>query len=186
MIDALSARTGIHYGENLPLISNTLPQWCIEQLAAWGTSVGMETFTDDSREGGSTVVMGGKVLVIDVDFVIERDNPLKPRLQVANVKTSNALLPGNTNPSTSTMMDAFLKDSIEKYCIEMQKSEELRDPLYAASLRKEVLNHLRYLVLLDGLASRKEDGGIRWFTDIDDIYPTLNGVSRTEAEAIAS
>ncbi|KAF8904383.1 hypothetical protein CPB84DRAFT_1772896 [Gymnopilus junonius] len=146
----------------------------------------METFTDESREGASTVVLGGKVLVIDVDFVIERNDPLKPRLRVSNVKTSNALLPGNNNSSTSAMIDAFLKDSIEIYCVEMQKSEELRDPLYAASLRKEVLNHLRYLVLLDGLASRKEDGGIRWFTDVDDICPTLSMVAKTEATAIAS
>ncbi|KDR75352.1 hypothetical protein GALMADRAFT_249398 [Galerina marginata CBS 339.88] len=185
LIDALSMRPGVNYGESIPLLSTSFPHWCIQQLAAWGTSVGMETFIDESRVGGLNVVLGGKVLVIDVDFAIEGEDPLKPMLKVANVKTSNALLQGNANGSTSTMIDAFLRDSIDKYCVEMQKSEDSRNSLYAASLRKVVHDHLRYLVLLDRLASRKEDGGIRWFTDIDELCPTLIRVAKSEAEDIA-
>ncbi|KAF8971056.1 hypothetical protein BDZ97DRAFT_1787474 [Flammula alnicola] len=132
LIDVLSQRSGVSYGENIPLLATSFPQWCVDQLAAWGTSVGMETFKDESREGCWTVVLGGKILVID------------------------------------------------KYCTEMQKDEDSRDPQYAASLRKDMLNHLRYLVLLDGLASRKDDGGIRWFTDIDELCPMLNGLPKVK------
>jgi hypothetical protein len=146
----------------------------------------METFKDDSREGSSTVVLGGKVLVVDVDFVIEHSDPLNPILRVSSVKTSNALLSGNANSPTSTLTDSFLADSIEKYCIEMQKPEKSRNLERASRLRNNVLDHLRYMVVLDGLANRKEHGGLRWFTDIDEICPTLNGLAKSEAEVIAS
>ena len=185
LIDTLRERSGIRYGENVPLLLASIPDWCVNQLGAWGTSVGMETFID-GREDGATVVLGGKVLVVDVDFAIERDEQLNRRLKVLNIKTSNALVSGNTHPSTSTMLDMFLADNIQKYCAEMQKTEDLRDPGLAASIRKNILGQLRYLVLLDGLASRKDDGGIRWFTDLDELYPTLNGVARSEAALVAS
>jgi len=150
---------------------------------AWGTSVGMETFRE---EGSSTVVLAGKVLVVDVDFVIERGDPLNPILRVSGVKTSNALLPGNSNSPTSTLTDSFLAESIERYCVEMQKREDCRDVERASRLRNNVLDHLRYLVVLDGLANRKEYGGLRWFTDIDELCPTLNKLAKSEAEVIAS
>jgi len=185
LIDTLRERSGIRYGENVPLLLASIPDWCINQLGAWGTSVGMETFID-GREDGATVVLGGKVLVIDVDFGIEHDEQMSRRLKVINIKTSNALVSGNTNPSASTMLDMFLADNIQKYCAEMQKTEDSRDPRLAASIRKKILSQLRYLVLLDGLASRKDDGGIRWFTDLDELYPTLNGVARGEAGLVAS
>lgn len=187
----LSKRSGVSYGENIPLLATSVPEWCVDQVKNWGTSVGMETFKDESREGTSTVVLGGKSLVIDVDFAISHEDPLKPMLKVANVKTANALLapnshPANSSPSTSALLDAFLKDGIEKYCNEMQKDDEARDPQYAARLRRDMLDHLRYLVLLDGLASRKDDGGIRWFTDIDELWPVLNGLAKNEAKVVAS
>jgi len=146
----------------------------------------MESFRDDSRDGGLTVVLAGKVLVVDVDFSIDRGDPLKPVLQIANVKSQNALLSGPSNNSTSVLLDSFLADALKDYCSEMQKGDEYRDPLRAAGLRKRVLDHLRYLVLLDGLASRKEDGGIRWFTDVDELCPTLRDLAKSEADAVAS
>lgn len=152
----------------------------------------METFKDESREGSFNVVLGGKSLVIDVDFVISRQNPLKPVLKVSNVKTANALLPPNSTTSngtpstTSTMLDAFLRDGIESYCAEMQKGESERSAQRAASLRRDMLDHLRYLVLLDGLASRKDDGGIRWVTDIDELWPVLKDLAKSEAQVTSS
>jgi hypothetical protein len=185
LIDTLRERSGIRYGENVPLLLASIPDWCVNQLGAWGTSVGMETFID-GRDDGATVVLGGKVLVIDVDFAIELDGQLNRRLKVVNVKTSNALVSGNTHPSTSTMLDLFLLNNIQKYCAEMQKTEDMRNPGLAASIRKNILGQLRYLVLLDGLASRKVDGGVRWFTDLDELYPILNRVATDEAVLVAS
>ena len=45
---------------------------------------------------------------------------------------------------------------------------------------------LQYLVLFNGLASRKDDGGIRWFTALDDLYPTEDEVARGATKTIRS
>lgn len=194
LVDCLRTRSGVKYGETLPLNAADVPGWCIQQFVAWGTLLGMEAYQSDETQGGSTVVMGGKVLVIDVDFAIHRgstgDNP---KLEVANVKTSNALLAaGNSssnstgNSTTSALLDSFLLDEIRAYCEEMQKDEDLRDSGRAAELRRRMVEHLRYLVLLDGLASHKDGGGIRWFTDVDEIYPALIELAKSEAQAVAA
>ncbi|KAF9559871.1 hypothetical protein CPC08DRAFT_708496 [Agrocybe pediades] len=187
LIDVLSTRPDVMYGESIPLLSSSIPQWCVEQLVAWGKSVGMESFCDEGQEGRYTVMLGGKVLVIDVDLVLERRDPLKPVLRVANVKTSNALSQSSGSTlTTSAPLDAFLAEHIASYCAEMQLEEEARNPLRAASLRKNIVEYLQYLVLLDRLASRKDDGGIRWFTDLDEFFPTMIAVAETEAENVAS
>jgi hypothetical protein len=81
LVDSLKTRSGVNYGETLPLNVTDVPDWCIQQLVAWGTLVGMEAFQGDENQGGSTVVMGGKVLVIDIDFATHRgDNPPSSKL----------------------------------------------------------------------------------------------------------
>jgi len=131
------------------------------------------------------VVLGGKALVIDVEFTITKENPLKPKLKLAGVKTSNALMAGSSIPTTSTFLDTFLADGILAYCEEMQKEEAERDSERAADLRRTVIEHLKYLVVLDGLASREDDGGIRWFTDIDELCPHLKKVASLESATVA-
>jgi hypothetical protein len=185
LVDSLRARSGVDYGETLPLNAADVPNWCIQQLIAWGALLGMEAFQEN--QGGSTVVMGGKVLVIDIDFAIHRTHPI-PKLEVVNVKTSNALLAANSNSNsrTSALLDCFLLDGIRDYCEEMQKDEDLRDSQRAGALRRRMVEPLKYLVLLDGLASQKEGGGIRWFTDVDELHPVLIELARSEAQTVAA
>ena len=196
LVNSLRARSGVHYGETIPLNATDVPDWCIQQLVAWGTLLGMEAFQGDESQGGSTVVMGGKVLVIDIDFATRRDGDglsvgsmPHPKLEVVNVKTSNALLTGNSSTSgsngTSTHLDSFLLDGIREYCAEMQRDEDLRDSQRAADLRRRMVEHLKYLVLLDGLSSHKDGGGIRWFTDVDELYPALMELAKSEAQTVA-
>lgn len=190
LVDSLKTRSGVNYGETLPLNVTDVSNWCIQQLVAWGTLVGMEAFQGDENQGSSTVLMGGKVLVIDIDFATHRgDDP--PKLEVVNVKTSNALLAGNSSSntsssSTSALLDSFLLDGIRAYCAEMQKDEDLRDSQRAAALRRRMVEHLKYLVLLDGLASHEDGGGIRWFTDVDELCPVLTELAKSEAQAVAA
>lgn len=189
-MESLRARSGVNYGETLPLNAADVPNWCIQQLVAWGASLGMEAFKGDEHQGVSTVVMGGKALVIDVDFAIRRKGEgvtATPKLEIVNVKTSNALVAGNpnSNSSTSASLDSFLLDGIRDYCMEMQREEDLRDSQRAAALRRQMVEHLKYLVLLDRLASYTDGGGIKWFRDVDDLYPILLEVAKSEAQAVA-
>jgi hypothetical protein len=148
----------------------------------------METYKEDGREAG--MLLAGTVLVMEVEFSINRAELDNPKLDVASVKTSYAIpspdsgVTSNTDGSIS--LDAFLAGSIQRFCTELQKKEEVRDPREVAQLGVAVLDQLRYLVVLDRLAARKDDGGVRWFVDIDQLCSILENFSKREAEAVAS
>ncbi|KAF7362076.1 hypothetical protein MVEN_00553200 [Mycena venus] len=187
-IDALRKRSGTNYGEDIPMEPEAVVGWCIERLESWAKSAGMETYKEDGREAG--MLLAGTVLVMEVEFSVNREEPLNPKLDVASVKTSYAIpnsesgLTSNTDGSIS--LDAFLAGTIQKFCTELKKSEETRDPREVARLGVAVLDQLRYLVMLDRLAARKDDGGVRWFVDIDQLCSILETFSKSEAEAVAS
>lgn len=149
----------------------------------------METFVDNGREGGITVVLGGKVLVVDVDLSVDKTDGLHPNVKVSNVKTSYATsnaMSGTSPAGNSTSLDALLYGAIENYYIEVQKTEGVRNSEEAARFGANILEQLRYLVMLDRLAARKEDGGLRWFADVDQLCPVLEGFAKSEGEAVAS
>ncbi|KAK0504986.1 hypothetical protein EDD18DRAFT_320630 [Armillaria luteobubalina] len=181
IVDALKKRTGVKYGEDIPLDRAALVDWCISRFEAWGTSVGMETFKDEIGEETVSLVLGGKVLVVDVEFSVNRLSPL-PSIKVMNVKTSYA----NFDTAGSASLDAFLATSMSAFCDAVQMSEADVNPLEAARLGTVVNSHLRYLVMLDRLANRKEDGGIRWFVDVDQLCHVLEDFAKAEAQAVSS
>ncbi|KAF8891714.1 hypothetical protein BD779DRAFT_1437561 [Infundibulicybe gibba] len=190
IIDSLRTRPETRYGEDIPLDRSLIANWCISRLETWGVSAGMETFRDESRIGNISVVLGGKVLVVDVDFSIEGAETSTPKITSANVKTSYAISnnPTGSAPTTagSVSLDACLKGSIHNFCLEVQKPEESHNPIQAKKLGITVLQQLRYLVMLDKLAARSDDGGLKWFVDIDQLCPVLEEFARCEAEAVAS
>lgn len=185
---SLKTQAGKDYGESIPLDPGMLADWCISRIAACGSSAGMETFRDEGKEGTVTVLLGGKVLVIDVDFAIDRSDPQKARIKSVNVKTSYAATndsSSNTaNANRSPFLDKFLSNSIQAFCNQLQDGD--RDNVQAAVRVKLISEQLQYLVLLDGLASRKDSAGVKWFTDLDEQWPMLEGLTRQEGAVIAS
>ncbi|KAG6888002.1 hypothetical protein C0992_009955 [Termitomyces sp. T32_za158] len=189
IIDALKTQPRAHYSEDIPLNPAAVADWCISRLESWGTSAGMETFKDDGRQGGITVVLGGKVVVVDVDFSINKSELERFEITVSSVKTSYAITgsDGTTaNSDGSPLLDEFLRRCIQKFCDEVQKPEDVRDLEEATRLGVVVTQQLQYLVMLDKLAARKDDGGLQWFTGLDKLCPTLEAFAASEAEAIAS
>ncbi|KAF8629178.1 hypothetical protein AX17_005763 [Amanita inopinata Kibby_2008] len=182
--------TGKGYGEDIPLDSRLIADWCISRLASWGASAGMETFKDNGKEGTVTVLLGGKVLVIDVDFSIDQSQPGEPTIKHVNVKTSyataNEASTSANNTNGSPYLDRFLGSSIQKYCDEVQHDEASPDTINAAESANLISQQLRYLVLLDSLAARKGLGGVKWFIDMDQLYPMLENVAREEAALVAT
>lgn len=169
--------------------------WAVSRLESWGNSVGMETFKEDfERENKMTVVLGGKVLVLDIDFSVDRSDPTKPRIDVKTLKTSYAVQGGTNDGSTSANMegsaslDALLAGSIREFLIEVQKDLEEQDALEAERLGKVVAEYLKYLMMLDKLAAKKEEngGGIRWFADMDKLGAAVEQFAASEANVIAS
>lgn len=156
----------------------------------------METFKEDlERENRMTVVLGGKVLVLDIDFSIHRaSDPLNPRIDIKSLKTSYAV-PGagvdgsaTANTEGSASLDVLLAESIAAFLREVQKGAEKHDAIEAERLGKVVVGQLKYLMVLDKLAARKEEegGGIRWFVDVDELGAGVEKFAAREADAIAS
>ena len=177
---------GITFGEDIPLERTQLPEWFMKRLLDWGTSAGMEAFNDPERDGHSTVVLGGKVLVVDIDFSINRTHPEKPVIDVATCKTAYAIPNSTATSSTgnSISLDGFLADAIRAFLNEVQKDDAERDTVEAARLGRLLSDHFAYLMKLDHLALSEGDGGLRWFNFIDRMSLEVEKLAGSEADAI--
>ncbi|KAK1229192.1 hypothetical protein PQX77_007764 [Marasmius sp. AFHP31] len=184
-LNALRKRSTTQYGEDIPLNRADVIDWCISRLIEWGEKVGMQAY-DEKKEGGTLLVFAGKVLVIDCDLAISRDDP---NVHVVGVKTTYATSSStleSPNMDGSSSLETYFRDNLQRFLSEVQKPEETRNPVEAARYGRSISDDLRYLVMLDKLALRKGDGGIRWFVDIDELSGVVEGVSKRESKAIAS
>ncbi|KAH9890615.1 hypothetical protein C8Q73DRAFT_704992 [Cubamyces lactineus] len=186
VVQSLRKRVGITFGEDIPLDRTQLPEWFMKRLLDWGTSAGMEAFNDPERDGHSTVVLGGKVLVVDIDFSINRAHPERPVIDVATCKTAYAIPNSTATSSTgnSISLDGFLADAIRAFLNEVQKDDAERDTVEAARLGRSLSDHFAYLMKLDHLALSEGDGGLRWFNFIDRMSLEVEKLACSEADAI--
>lgn len=144
----------------------------------------MEAFNDPERDGHSTVVLGGKVLVIDLDFSVNRSIPDRPVVDVITCKTAYAIPNSTATTGNSISLDGFLADGIRAFLMEVQKDDAERDSVEAARLGKLLSNHLAYLMKLDHLALSEGDGGLRWFNFIDRMSLEIEKLAGSEAVTI--
>ncbi|KAI0930632.1 hypothetical protein AcV5_007296 [Taiwanofungus camphoratus] len=187
-LDSLRTRAGITYGEDIPLDRTSIIEWCISRLEAWGSLAGMEAFREEEFAGRMTVVLGGKVLVIDIDFAVERTDADNPKIALASLKTSYAIQSGAAGSTTegSRSLDGFLADRLAEFLTEAQKEVDAQDSVRAARLSTQFSQHLSYLMRLDRLASGESDGGLRWFNDIDLLSLETEQFAASEAKAVAA
>ena len=195
IISALRERAGVSYGESIPLIPSLIPSWCVLRIEECCKLAGLETFKDDSTQGDvqiTTITSGGKVLVVDVDFKFHREivQGGGPSVEVTRVKTSYALTSQETGSSDNALgsltLDHFLQNTIQAFLMEVHRDSEVRDPQKATRLGKDILLQLQYLVLVDRLAARPNDGGLKWFIGLDEVYPGLESLALKEADFIQS
>ncbi|TFK53452.1 hypothetical protein OE88DRAFT_1626688 [Heliocybe sulcata] len=176
------------YVEDIPLDRPQIPTYCLSRLETWGTSAGMECFREEEKEGKILLVMGGKVLVVDVEVSLDRTFPEDPVMRLSNVKTSYAVpsaSAGASNAVGSTTLDVFLTEIIKRFLDEAQKPEEKQDCAETARLGKAVASSLQYLMSLDALAAMEGDSGLRWFGEVDRLASTVNGLTKSEAIAVS-
>lgn len=150
----------------------------------------METFKEEERNGRMTVVLGGKVLVVDIDFSVDRADPESPKFAVATLRTSYAIPNGVNGASGSTQqgslsLDGFLAHTLQMFLTEVQKGPDAQDSIQASRLGGLFAEHLSYLMSLDQLALREGDGGLRWFNGIDSLALDIERFATREAEVIA-
>ncbi|KZT20118.1 hypothetical protein NEOLEDRAFT_1076393 [Neolentinus lepideus HHB14362 ss-1] len=176
------------YVEDIPLDRSQVPSYCLARLEAWGTSAGMECFREEERDGKILLVVGGKVLVVDVEVSLDRTSADNPVLHLSNVKTSYAVPSasvGTGNAVGSTSLDIFLTEVIKRFLAEAQKPEERQDYAETARLGTVVAKSFEYLMSLDALAAKEGDSGLRWFGEVDRLASTIGGLTKSEAEAVS-
>ena len=186
-VDVLRKRVGIIYGENIPLERTTLVDWFLSRLEGWGTSSGMEAFRDES-DGRLTMMLGGKVIVVDINLAVDRSDAEAPKINLISVKTSYAVPNGAGGAPTtagSISLDGFLADSLRAFLTEIQKDEELQDPEEASRISSRIADDFKYLMDLDQLALREGDQGLRWFNSMDMLAAQAESVASKEAKSVA-
>lgn len=148
----------------------------------------MEIFRDEEDKSGKmTIMLGGKVLVVDVDLHIQR-RAQASHVTVSNIKTSHALpsgSSGNALAERSASLDAFMLRTWNSYLEEVQKND-VESSMRAAHIGRDIRSHLSYLMKLDALASQEGDQGIRWFNDTGLMSVVAEQISKTEVDCLSA
>ena len=159
--------------------------WCVSQLEECGKKAGMETFKEAETSGRITLILGGKVLVVDIELAVDRSDEERPQLSVIALKTSYASPVSGATTEGSPSMNSFLMDYIREFIEEAHKPLGEQDTKKAGKLVRGFLGHMQYLMKLDGMATQEGDSGLRWFNSIDTLALTAEGRAKTEAQNIA-
>ncbi|KAG6375428.1 hypothetical protein JVT61DRAFT_2985 [Boletus reticuloceps] len=159
-----AAATSLSAEQHLVAFPDTAPP-SPTKLEEWGRAVGMEAFIDSSGKSPATttIMMAGKVLVLDVD--IDGGVVVKASFAVGNHNANG--------PPAAPDLDAFLARDIARWVDAANRASlaaahraQAEDPaVEAAYLGLVVQDHLRYLMMLDSLAVAEGERGIRWFME---------------------
>jgi hypothetical protein len=141
----------------------------------------------DSQEGRTTLTLGGKILVIDIELATSgshmKMNSLKISYAVSN--HANGLVPTPPNGMLTEavpQLNAFLKQCLEAYLEEVQGRQ---DPLEAERRGRFVREQLEYLMLLDKLAAEEGGAAVKWFKETERIAAVAGEVAKGEVEGVA-
>lgn len=152
--------------------------------------MGMEIFKDEEKKGHITIMLGGKVLVLEIDLAVQKNTPTlsDSQITVVGVKTSHALpsgtSSGNTLAERSASLDEHISRTWNRYLQEVQ-GNDVENSMRAAYFARDILAQLSYLMKLDSLAVQEGDLGIRWFNDIGMMSSIAEQVAKVESESVA-
>ncbi|KAH9166258.1 hypothetical protein EDB89DRAFT_2076031 [Lactarius sanguifluus] len=126
----------------------------LARISAWSSAVGMQAFPEAAA---GTLVLGGKVLVLDVALIPE--------------PTVHASYAGSAEGRDSPTMDAFFSRLVSGVS-KGGDGRRLRDAL-------------GYLMRLDELAAHEGNGGARRFSEVDVLAKELAKFTQAEAAFLA-
>ncbi|KAG9018090.1 hypothetical protein FRB90_012328 [Tulasnella sp. 427] len=189
-----------NYAADLPLEPALIPAWLLDEVMSLLTSVGMDVFKDDGAEGRVKFLGGGKVLVIDIEFVLIPAPASTPPLEASSSSTTDKVLQllsiktthGTSESSTHnagderSSLDTLLYTSLSRFLKEAQSTSP--DSVRLQNLADAFKQHAKYLMTLDGLANAEAalGTGDRWFKEADEEGKIAANLATREAEALAS
>ena len=177
------------YGADVPLEPALVPEWLISGIMDLLKSAGgTDVFKDSEADGRTTLICGGKILVIDIVMGYEETSP--GILHLMSLKTTHASS-GETHPSTLNTrrppLDQLLFSSLKAYVDDAQKPAP--DCLHIRRLGDTFQSHVESLmtfdVLADGETKAGKANGDRWFKEAE-VADTLAGeLAKREAKAVS-
>jgi hypothetical protein len=126
----------------------------LARIGTWSSAAGMQAFPEAAA---GTLVLGGKVLVLDVALIPE--------------PTVHASYAGSAEGRDSPAIDAFFSRLVS----DVSKGGDGR----------RLRDALGYLMRLDELAAHEGNGGARWFCEVDALAKELGKFTQAEATFLA-
>ncbi|GJJ06302.1 hypothetical protein Clacol_000493 [Clathrus columnatus] len=188
-IKALRTRKGIDYGEEVP--SNLVPidEWFSAQLESWAQEAGMQVYTDRETENKITLILSGKILVLDIDIKVYHNPNI--HLEMVSLKSTQAFpldaaaATAPSLPTSGSFIDDFILKTFREYLVEIQKDSKDINVEHISKLCRSLKRDLHHLMKLDNLAQRIQEGGSRWFTEVDDLSSVAKQLAPKEAVTVA-
>ena len=77
-VQALGTEIGVRCSADTPMDQADVVDWCVSQLEECGKKAGMEAFKEVETNGKITLILGGKVLLVDIELSVDRSDEPTP------------------------------------------------------------------------------------------------------------
>jgi hypothetical protein len=177
---------GHNWVEDIPLDPKLRPDFILSRAEIWAKSAKMEVYQSDEN-GQNTLTCAGSAVVLDLTFEklsVEAD---RPSIRLVSLKSSYPTAFESapvTQPQTT--VEDLLGTDIAAYIKEVLS--EGVDATKAAQLAWRVMEHIRYIMLLDSQAAQEAkngETGARWFAEVGVLSPKVIDLACQEATGLA-
>lgn len=174
-----------HWVEDVPLEASLKPDFVLTRVERWAKDARMEVY-QSIENGLNSFTCAGSAVVLDMLFQKTHTESDTPGIKLVSL-TSSYPTSSESAPVTQplTTVEALLSSGISAYIDEVLY--EGADAQKAAQLALRVIEHIRYIMLLDAQAAREaETGGTgaRWFAEVGVLSPKIIDLGCKEAAGL--
>lgn len=160
-------------------------------------SIGMDAFREDGAEGRVKFLGGGKILVVDIEFLLtpvssssadgSTLSSASSGLQLLSIRATHGASESSASSTGEerSPLDTLLYSALSSFLKEAQGPSS--DCLRLQQLADSFKEHVKSLMLLDGLANAESSLGTgdRWFKETDEEAKIVVDLASREAQALA-
>lgn len=186
-----------NYAADLPLEPSLVPAWLLDAVLSLLKSIGMDVFREDGADGRVKIWGGGKILVVDIEFLLKpasssqaggsTSSTTSSVLQLLSIKTTRGASESSASIAGEerSPLDTLLYSSLSSFLNEAQGPSS--DCLRLQKLADHFQENAKNLMMLDGLANAEASSGTgdRWFKETDEEAKIAGDLASREAQALA-
>jgi hypothetical protein len=174
-----------NWAEDIPLDAVHRPDFILSRVERWAKDAKMEVY-QSIENGQNSITCAGSAVVLDMLFEKSGTGAGVPSVKLVSLKSSYPTS-SESAPVTQplTTVENMLASGINAYIDEVLYEEA--DAQKAAQLALRVIEHVRYIMLLDAQAAREaETGGTgaRWFAEVGLLSPKVIDLGCKEATGL--